>query len=209
MKNSIFKRIDTEIFQWVDKLKSHPNYQSFLDFYTGLEDEQKKTFKITTLALLFVLPLILLGFLFFQNHSLKQDFNKRVEIFSKANEILSKNQGVRQVSSNILSQNPIDSSEMIIAKISNTLSPMGVDLNKIRVANFESNEISSSIISSQAEFSFSNMSVNELMDTFIGLIRREKFRIETLHINRNETTSLLSGQFLGIHYSVIPQDMEE
>lgn len=209
MKNAIFKRVDTEIFHRIDKFKENPQYQSFLDFYTGLEDEQQKIFKIATLALLFILPLLLLSFLFFQNLNLKADFNKRVEIYSKANEILSKNQGVRQVSSNILSQNPIDSSEMVISKISNSLAPLGVDLNKIRVANFESNEISSSIISSQAEFSFTNMSVNELMDTFIGLIRREKFRIESLKINRNDSTSLLSGQFQGIHYSVIPQDLEE
>ncbi|MFA5583348.1 MAG: hypothetical protein WDA09_03960 [Bacteriovoracaceae bacterium] len=209
MNNSIFKKLDLEVFQAVDKLKSHPNYQSFLDFYTNLEDEQQKLFKIASLAALIILPLILLSILFFQGVALKSDFEKRVEIYSKANEILSKNQGVRQVSSNILSQNPIDSSDMVIAKISSSLAPLGVDLNKIRVANFESNEISSSIISSQAEFSFSDMSVNELMDTFNGLIRREKFRIESVQINRNENTNLLRGNFLGIHYSVIPQNPEE
>lgn len=209
MRNSIFKKLDTEVFQALNKLKSHPNYQGFLDFYINLEDEQQKIFKIASLAALFVLPLLFLTFLFLQNNSLKADFDKRVEIYSKAGEILAKNQGVRQVSSNILSQNPIDSSEMIISKISNTLAPMGVDLNKIRVANFESTEISSSIISSQAEFSFNDMSVNELMDTFTGLIRREKFRIESIKINRNENSNLLGGSFLGIHYSVIPQDLEE
>ncbi|HLT22260.1 MAG TPA: hypothetical protein VKZ84_02415 [Bacteriovoracaceae bacterium] len=209
MNNSIFKKLDLEVFQAVDKLKSHPNYQSFLDFYTNLEDEQQKLFKTASLAALIILPLLLLSILFFKGVALKSDFEKRVEIYSKANEILSKNQGVRQVSSNILSQNPIDSSDMVIAKISSSLAPLGVDLNKIRIANFESNEISSSIISSQAEFSFSDMSVNELMDTFNGLIRREKFRIESVQINRNENTNLLRGNFLGIHYSVIPQNPEE
>src|SRR5690606_41931292 len=182
MNNSIFKKLDLEVFQAVDKLKSHPNYQSFLDFYTNLEDEQQKLFKTASLAALIILPLLLLSILYFKGLALKSDFEKRVEIYSKANEILSKKQGVRQVSSNILSQNPIDSSDMVIAKISSSLAPLGVDLNKIRIANFESNEISSSIISSQAEFSFSDMSVNELMDTFNGLIRREKFRIESVQI---------------------------
>lgn len=209
MNNSIFKRLDLEVFQAVDKLKNHPNYQSFLDFYTGLEDEQQKIFKISSLAAVFLLPLLLLSLLFFQTLSLKSDYQKRVEIYSKANEILAKNQGVRQVSSNILSQNPIDSADMVISKLSTSLSPLGVDLKKLRIANFESNEISSSIISSQAEFSFSEMSVNELMDTFIGLISREKFRIESVQINRNENSNLLKGTFLGIHYSVIPQDLEE
>ena len=42
MKNALFKRLDTEVFQGLDKLKTHPNYQSFLDFYTNLEDDQQK-----------------------------------------------------------------------------------------------------------------------------------------------------------------------
>lgn len=209
MKNSIFKKLDHEVFAGIDKLKNHSNYQPFLDFYTNLEDEQQKLFKIASLLALFLVPLLLLSVLYFKNMGLKSDYKQRADIYLKAGEILSKSQGVRQVSSNILSQNPIDSSEMIISKISSSLSPLGVDLNKIQIANFESNEVSSSIISSQAEFSFKNMSVNELMDTFIGLIRTEKFRIETIQINRNENSNLLQGSFLGIHYSVISQDLEE
>lgn len=206
MKNSIFKRLDTEVFQGLDKLKTHPNYQSFLDFYTNLEDEQQKLFKSGVLVAMILLPLLLVTVLFFQNQSLKSDYAQRVEIYKKANEILAKNQGVRDISSNIFSANPIDSAEMVISKISSALGPAGVDLNKIKVSNFTSNSISSSIINSQATFSFKDMSVNELMDTFMGLIRREKFRIESIQILRNENTNLLQGSFVGTHYSVISQD---
>lgn len=209
MKNSIFKRLDTEVFQAIDKLKSHPNYQSFLDFYTNLEDEQQRLFKAGSLLALFALPLLILSIFFFQNLSLKADFAKRAEIYTKANEILAKNSGVRQVSSNILSQNPIDSSDMIVSKVMASLAPFGIDQKKIRISNFETNEVSSSIINSQALFSFTDMSVQELMDTFIGLIRREKFRIESVEIKRNESTNLLSGKFQAIHYSVVTQEAEE
>ena len=208
MKNALFKRLDTEVFQGLDKLKTHPNYQSILDFYTNLEDDQQKFLKSGMMIALFVIPMILVTFLFFQNQSLKSDFSQRVEIYKKANEILAKNQGVRDISSNIFSQNPIDSSEMIISKISSAVGPT-VDLNKIKVSNFTSDQISSSIVNSQATFSFKEMSVNELMDTFVGLIRREKFRIQSIQIIRNENTNLLQGSFVGIHYSVVSQESDE
>lgn len=208
MKNALFKRLDTEVFQGLDKLKNQPNYQSFLDFYTSLEDDQQKFLKSGMMIALIAVPLMLVAFLFFRNQSLKSDFSQRVEIFKKANEILAKNQGVRDISSNIFSQNPIDSSEMVISKISSAVGPT-VDLNKIKVSNFTSDQISSSIVNSQATFSFKEMSVNELMDTFMGLIRREKFRIQSIQIIRNENTNLLQGSFVGIHYSVVSQEADE
>lgn len=208
MKNALFKRLDTEVFQGLDKLKNQPNYQSFLDFYTSLEDDQQKFLKSGMMIALIAVPLMLVAFLFFQNQSLKSDFSQRVEIFKKANEILAKNQGVRDISSNIFSQNPIDSSEMVISKISSAVGPT-VDLNKIKVSNFTSDQVSSSIVNSQATFSFKEMSVNELMDTFMGLIRREKFRIQSIQIIRNENTNLLQGSFVGIHYSVVSQEADE
>lgn len=208
MKNALFKKLDTEVFQGLDKLKNHPNYQSFLDFYTNLEDDQQKFLKSGMMIALVAVPMLLVAFLFFQNQSLKSDFSQRVEIYKKANEILAKNQGVRDISNNIFSQNPIDSSEMVISKISSAVGT-AVDLNKISVSNFTSDQISSSIVNSQATFSFKEMSVNELMDTFIGLIRREKFRIQSIQITRNENTNLLQGNFVGIHYSVVSQEADE
>lgn len=207
-KVPLFKKLDKALFAQIDKFKSTPNYNLIQDFYNSLEEEQQKVFKAIVILCLFLIPSMGMGFIYWQNGKLTEDLNLRKSIIAKANEIIGQSQGLRDVSPQIVSQSPIDSSSMMTSRLSNLLSGGGVDLSKIQVGEFASDPITGTVMKSEATFSFSNFSTDELMNTFTVMIQREKFRIQSVNINRNSETELLQGNFHAIHYSAVSQNAE-
>lgn len=197
----LFKKIDRSIFERIDKFKMTPSYNSLQDFYNGLEEEQQRVFKAAVILALVVIPAMILGFLWWQNNSLKADLDTRKAIVTKSNEIIGQNQGLREIFPVVLSENPIDGQDMMSSRLSNMLSAAGIELSKIQVSNYNGEMISTLVMKSEADFAFSNLSTDELMNIFVNMIQREKFRVQSVDIKRNGDTGLLQGQFHAIHFS--------
>ncbi len=196
-----FKKIDREIFDRLDKFKLTPGYNNIQDFYNGLEEEQQRVFKGAVILVIFLIPMFFLGFIYWQNNDLKEDLKNRIALISKANEIIGQKQGLLEVSPAVLSENPIDGASMMTSRLSNLLSTLGLDLSKIQVSNYAGEMISDTIMRSEADFAFSSVSTDELMNIFTAMISREKFRIQSVKIIRNAENNLLEGQFHAIHFS--------
>lgn len=205
----LFKKVDREIFSRIDKFKLTPGYNQLQDFYNSLEEEQQKVFKAVVILLIFLLPTMVLGLFWWQNNSLREDMNTRMALISKANEIIGQKSSLRDVSPNILSDNPIDGSSMMTSRLSNILSAASIDLSKIQVSNYEGTMTSGTIMRSEADFQFTNLSTDELMNIFVSMIQREKFRIQSVNISRNNETNLLKGQFHAIHFGNAANVAEE
>lgn len=199
-KIPLFKKIDREIFSRIDKFKLTPGYNQIQDFYNSLEEEQQKVFKAAVILAIFLLPTMFLGFFWWQNNSLREDMTTRIALIEKANEIIGQKTSLRDVAPNILSDNPIDGSSMMTSRLSNLLSSMNVDLSKIQVSNYEGTMTTSTIMRSEADFQFTNLSTDELVNIFTAMIQREKFRVQSVNITRNNDTNMLKGQFHAIHF---------
>lgn len=197
----LFKKIDQEVFERIDKFKTSPNYAQIQDFYNGVEEEQQKLLKAAVLLVLFCIPLFFLSFIWWQNSNLHSELAMRKSIVREAQRIIGQNQGLRDVSPEVLSQNPIDSDSMMTSRLSNLLSSVGIDLSKIQVSNFSSTSITSNIMRSESDFAFNNVSTDELMNIFSNMIQKDKFRIESVSIQRNPDSGLLQGQFHAVHFS--------
>lgn len=208
-QSTTFKKIDREIFDRLDKFKLTPGYNNLQDFYNGLEEEQQRLLKAIIILILFLLPISGLGIIAWQNNSLKEDLQTRIALVSKANEVLGHKQGLENVTPSVLSMNPIEGDSMMTSRLSNLVSASGLDLSKIQVSNFVSKLISDGIMRSEADFSFTNISTDELMNLFSAMITREKFKIQSVEIVRNADTNLLQGQFHAIHLSDISALEEE
>jgi hypothetical protein len=197
----LFKKIDRSVFEHIDKFKTTPNYVVISDFYNGLEEEQQKAFKAFITAVLFILPIILITFLWWQNGRLKDDLAIRTATMEKAQEILGQKESLQQVEPQILSPNPIDSDSMMTSRLSGILSSSGIDTSRVRVSNFTSDAISTTVYRSEADIAFTNFSTDEMVNVFTAMITREKFRIENVQITRSPDTNLLNGQFHAVHLS--------
>ncbi|HXH30585.1 MAG TPA: hypothetical protein VNJ01_07215 [Bacteriovoracaceae bacterium] len=208
-KIPLFKKLDRYVFQSIDKFKLSTGYNGLQDFYNSLEEEQQKVFKALVTLGIFIVPAMLLAVLYWQNNNLKDDLNLRISLVTKANEIIGQSKSLREVGPAVLSDNPIDGAPMMTSRLSNLLSQVGVDLAKLQVNDFEGSMISTTIMRAEANFTFSNVSTDELMNIFTSMIQREKFRVSSVEINRNADTNLLQGKFHAIHFSNAVEDAEE
>lgn len=199
-KSPVFKKIDINVFSAIDKFKTTANYRPIQEFYNGLDEDQQKWFKLGIVTSIFILPAILVGFLWFQNSSLRSDLELRLGTVEKINEILGQNRSLSDASPMILSQNPIDSQSMMTSRLGQVLSG-GFDLSKIQVTNFNSTAISSNVYRAEADFRFSSLSTDQMVNMMTSLIQREKFRIESFNVKRNADTNLLDGEFHAVHFS--------
>lgn len=197
------KQMDRSIFEQIDKFKTTPNYTVLTDFYNNLEEEQQKLFKFGTLLALVLIPVILLSFLWWQNQNVREELALRTQIMNKAQQIIGESLGVSSVSPQIISQNPIDSEDMLMSRISNTIGGTGIDTSKITRGEFVTTNISEKIFQTEAVINFTNLSTDELMNMFTNLIRKEKMRVSEVTINRNADTGLLYGNFRVIHLATI------
>lgn len=206
---TLFRKIDQAVFERIDKFKQTPNYNSIQDFYNALEEDQQKLFKGLVILSIFLLPLLGLSIVSIQNSGYKDDLSLRTNIVSKANEIIGQSQGLQEIAPEVFSANPIDSQSMMTSRLSGLLSSVGVDLSKIQVSGFISESISSSVMKAEANFAFNNLSNDEMVNLFTAMTSREKFRISSVEIKRNNNTNLLQGQFHAIHYSSVVSTGEE
>lgn len=202
-KIPLFKKIDKAVFDRLDKFKLTPNYTQLQDMYGSLEEEQQKVAKGVGILALLIFPFAFLSLLWWQNSRLKDDFELRRQIVSKANEILGQKQGLQEVKFNVISGNPIDSESMMTSRLGNMLGGQGMDLSKIQVRDFNTSNVSSEVLRSEASLSFTNLGTEELMNLFIAMIQRDKFRISEVHITRNADSNLLNGKFHAIHFSAL------
>lgn len=198
-----FKKVDQAIFEQIDKFKTTPNYTLVTDFYNNLEEEQQKLFKGGVLLLLILLPTLFLTVLWWQNRSIHEEYDIRMSIMNKAQQIIGESRGVSSIGPQIIAQSPIDSESMLTSRISAAVAGTGMDTNKISRGEFLTTNVSEKIFQTEAVINFSNVSNDELMNLFTGIIRREKMRVSEVTINRNADTSLLSGSFRIIHLSMI------
>lgn len=197
----LFRKLDQAIFEKIDLFQKTPNYNIIQDFYNGLEEEQQKIFKGFIVVLIFALPLGIIGLFWWQNNSLRENLILRTSIISKANQIIGQDQSLNEITPRVFSLNPIDGQSMMTSRLSNLLSSSGVDLSKIQVSNFNSNQLSTTLLKAEADFNFNNVSTDELMNIIMAMISREKFRISSINIKRNADTNMLQGQFHAIHFS--------
>lgn len=208
-KLPLFRKIDQALFEKIDKFKQTPNYTPIQDFYNSLEEEQQKLFKGVVILFIFLLPIMGLTMVWWQNGVYKDNLEMRKNLVARANEIIGQSQSLQDITPQVFSMNPIDSQSMMTSRLSSLLSSVGVDLSKIQVADFESVNVSSNVMRSEAKFSFTNLSTDELMNLLTAMTSREKFRVPAVEITRNEDTQLLSGYFQAIHFSSFTQSAGE
>lgn len=204
-----FKKMDRAIFEQIDRFKTTPNYNVLTDFYNNLEEEQQKLAKGGVILVLFLIPFIVLTILWWQNKNIREDYELRLSIMNKAQQLIGESRGVMAVGPQLISQAPIDSEDMLMSRVANAIAGSGMDTSKISRGEFSTTNISEKILQTESVLNFTNVSNDELVGLFSSLITREKMRISEVSINRNADTGLLVGNFRVIHLAMIPQNEGE
>ncbi len=200
-QTNLFQKLDLFLFNKVEELKNKADYSKIQEAIGKIDDDFKDVAKIIATAVFLCLPLLFSGIVFMMNVNLNHDIEIRKEFIGLANEIISSNQQISDASKQIISLNPIEGQGGFNVRISQILSASGVDVEKIQVSNFISENIAGGIVRSEGDFRFSALTSMDLSNLFSSLVAKEKIKISTVSIRKNRKTNLLNGTFRVVHFS--------
>jgi hypothetical protein len=198
-KESLLRRIDRSIFNRIDLFKRSPEYNKIQDSYNNLDEEKQRVVKLSFFGILVILPIIFIATFWWSNHKLSEDLAKRQKLVSQIQEYIAQNQVMDEVGGKYLSGSSINSQSDLTEKISSLITGTGIELNKIQVGKFEQDAISNTMSKTTANIEFQKLSTEQLMTLFINMIQREKFKVSSVKIVRDDQSKLLEGSFNVVH----------
>lgn len=200
----ILKQIDIFVFKKIDEFRGTPSYSKLLESYTSLEENEQKVAKGVLLGATALIPILLLFTLWLTNRSTKNNLETRTELVMRMQEIISQNGAAGNLVATMASPTPISDQSQLNNRMSNIASSTGVDANKLKVSNFSTETVSPILTKSEADFKFEALSTAQLMSLLTAMLGRERFRVSSVNIKRNNISNMLEGTFHAIHFGQTP-----
>jgi len=209
-KTPLLRRLDTLLFTKLDEFRKTSGYAKILETYSSLEEDQQKLAKWAMLSATFLIPLLLVSIMWLQNASVEKDLDMRIALVERMQQIISQNGEIGGLTNAIASPNALTSDSDLNSRLSSSLSASGIDISKIQVNNFVSESVTPDLSKSEADFRFEGLSTEQLVSVFTALLQRERFRISSVQIIRNNQNNLLDGNFHGVHFGAVqPEQLDE
>ena len=206
----ILKQIDIFVFKKIDEFRATPTYNKLLENYTSLEENEQKVAKGIMLGATALLPIFLILTPWLTNRSTKNNLETRTQLVMRMQEIVSQNGAAGNLVATMASPTPIADQGQLNNRMSNIAASTGVDAGKLKVSNFSTETVSPILTKSEADFKFDGLSTAQLMGLFTAMLGRERFRVSSVSIKRNDTSSLLDGTFHAVHFgqTILVEDNE-
>lgn len=201
MNIEIFKKIDIYVFQKIDEVQNHPEYQKIADTYANLEENIQELVKASLMIILTLIPAIIFFIFLNSNSSLKNDLTTREEIIKVANELIQKKAIITKKERNILGNSYIGAEAALKNKITSILSMSSIDTSKIKINNFDIEELDGFITKVKSDIGFRDLTSQDIFAIMNSMATRGKMRIDEVSIRKSSTDNLLDGMMTIYYYS--------
>ncbi|MDA9793307.1 hypothetical protein N9B72_01855 [Bacteriovoracaceae bacterium] len=200
MAKNPLKELDQAIFNQIDEIKSHHNYEKVKELLAQVDEEYKEPLKIISTLLFFLIPTLIIVIFLGINSTIKSELAIRKDIIKHAGQILGNKDMISKSSRGILSPTSIENFNTFNSKVSSTLSSAGIDLGKIQVSDFQSKKLSPTIVKSHAKIRISDITTKQLADVIKSLTTRAKMKVSTVSFKRNNRKKLITGTMTLNHF---------
>jgi hypothetical protein len=205
----LLKQVDQWVFRKLDSFRSTPAHGRLAEQYSSLEEHEQTLVKGAVLGGLLLVPLLILGALWWHNAGVRGEINLRAQAVERMQSILAQNGQASSLTSAVAApQTFVDTSDLT-SRLTGALAGSGLDAAKVRVNNFTTDSVSPQLARVEADFGFTGLNTAQLVGLFTNLITRERFRVSTLNIKRNPSSNMLDGDFHGVHFGQISVPVEE
>ena len=198
MKKSISKIIDSQLFKWVDQLKSTPQYSQFSTQLEGIpEDYGKYVNQAITYTISFFPILILLAMTIYFAIAQSTISEKR-ELLDKLIETNTLATEAQMYEGELVGRLKISGLNEMKSEIAKIASAQGIEATSVSVETFDSQTVGS-LAKSQATLKLRKLNTPELISLLRVLAVNEKFKISSIELKR--TTDSVSGTLSLIYFA--------
>ena len=200
MKQNPVKQLDEAIFVKIDELKSNPNYEKVKEGLGQIDEEYKEPLKIISTLLFFMVPTIVLLIFISINNSAKTGIQVKKDIIRYAGEILGNQEMIQKTSRGALAPTAITSFSAFNSQVGQVISSTGVDLGKIQLSDFQTEDISNTVTKSMAMVRLNEITTSQLGSIINSLVVRKRMKISTLSFKRDNKKKLITGTMTLNHF---------
>lgn len=199
-KLKILEIIDNKVLNLTSKIKASPEYVKIQDQFGNLDDQAQNTIKMLLPFVVLFIPLMISFILWKNNTSLREEVILKKNIIARAHEIINTKSSLMGVEPRVLGTPAIEQVEQFQQRIVGILNAVSIDSSKIQFSNFNSTPLSGDLLEAKIDLKFQNISNDELFG-IIGTFNRNKMRVDSFTVRKNQETNLLEGLFSLIYIS--------
>ena len=199
---SVFKNFDKLIFKLVDAYKSSSFYLQTLDQFNALDENAQKLIKQIYSFSLILLPLVVIGLLFFQIQKVSKNVTLKKDLLKTLYSVESYQRQRSLLENSVVSPFKIKSRKDLKNRIINEARSHSISSQKIRIENFSQLQATSNLAQTEARIKFKGFSTRELTKFLTGLLRKEKIKVIGLDVNIFPKEKLLKGFISIVHFSL-------
>jgi hypothetical protein len=200
VKMSLFKKLDSLIFEQIDNLINHPNYRELMGKLDVLTDEQVKIVNHVVSYAIITLPLIIFFAILITFFSAQSKLSVSTDILSTIDEISANKSSVSSLERTLISPGPANNINEFQTKLVGILTRYNIASDKVTVKTFATESSGGNIKKSRSQVVFSRFSSKNLADFLTGLTLTQKLKIIDIEIKKTEDRTQLFGQLSLIHY---------
>ncbi len=200
-EKNLFKKIDGQIFEQIDKIKDHPNILVIKDFLGTLEDNVLNTMKYIGTSIFLVIPLIVFVIFKFMNADIEKSIELKKQIIQHSNEIISNKKVIEETARSILSPETIDNQDIFQSKITNIVTPLGIPLDKIKISNFFNEVLPGNISKSEVLIKIGNFTTEDFAVFLKAISFNNKIKLGKIEIKRDPKLKVINGIIKTINFS--------
>lgn len=198
-KLNLMQKVDSFIYNEIEKLETNEGYQKLSDSFSALEENVQKAVKIIIMISIIAIPALIILLIKSSNTSLQNEVEIKKDLVISANSLIRSKNDIKRTSRFNLSPDFVDTSSEIKQKVLGMLNITGIDSTKVKISGIDITPEANLITKIKADVKFDNMDNNELFNFIKNLSMRLKVRVDEVSIKKNSTTNLLDGVFT-IHY---------
>lgn len=199
-KFEILKTIDEASLKKLDEVQDTA-LKKVMDAYGSAEEKYQELVKAGLAVLLVALPVLIIGLFAMSNSGLKDELQLKEEIIQMASSYIEDHGRIRTAEKKILGNNLVTDQGQLQNKITAAVNSAGVDSTKMQISNFDMLELDGNIVQTKIDVKFSELSNDHLFNLLAGLINKERIKVETLTVNKNQANNLLDGLMVLYYFS--------
>ncbi len=198
MKNSISKLIDSQLFKWVDRLKSTPQYAQFSSQLEGIPEDYGKFVNQGITYFISFFPFVILlamGIYFGLAQSVITEKRELLEQLIETNTLAKE---AEMYSGNLVGKLKISGLSEVKSEIARIASQQGIESSGVSVETFDAKTVGG-LTKSQATIKINALKTPELISLLRVLAVNEKFKISNIELKRRSDS--ISGSLSLIYFA--------
>lgn len=202
---SLIRNVDQFLFDKIPSIRSFTPYQLFQDFLANLADEKKNLVKYAISFVLVLLPIFVTAIFWFQNMSLKSELQTKKDIYYQANRIIQEEKLFGQTGKSLIMPNAAHDENTFSSNLNNFLGRFRIDSDKVKIQDFTPTDLGGNIQQNTVTLIFNDFTTSQFTTFISDLSLRQKVKVGSIEIVRNESKNLIEGKISIIYLSEVPK----